>query len=264
MILLSHLLAIYEHILNFIQWIWNKYFASWAIFSIMFCWFKNGWLAIFLFWKWNGLLFLHFLQFYLDDLDSREPVNLMHLNLLIILILFHSSQFLDFLCAFDCSFGWMAFFLFFLISFSSFCDFDYLGSRETVNLMHLNLLIIGILSHSSQFLDFLCAFDRSFGWMAANPVDLGEPLYPTANLFTNLWRLEGEIRLKSCLLIGLAVVKVARKKNVIVEIIRILVVWLYMLVKLDYFSIFLLFVVASCVGSIIVLVKVSSIALSIY
>ena len=57
------------------------------------------------------------------------------------------------------------------IVFSSFPEFDlddfnYLGegSRETtVNLMHLNLLIIGILFHSSQFLDFLCAFDRSFG-----------------------------------------------------------------------------------------------------
>ena len=99
------------------------------------------------------------------------------------------------------------------ISFSSFPefewldDFDYLGegSRETtVNLMHLNQLIIGILFHSSQFLDFLCAFDRSFGWMAANPVNFGEPLYPPAILFTNLWRLEGEIRSKSCLILNLS------------------------------------------------------------
>ena len=130
--------------------------------------------------------------------------------------------------------------------------------------MHLNLLIIAILFHSSQFLDFLCAFDRSFGWMAANPVDFGEPLYPTANLFTNLWRLEGEMRSKSCLIIGFAVVKVARKKNVIVEMISILV---YMLVKLDYFFgelILLLFVVVSCASSIIELLKMSSIALLIY
>ena len=118
----------------------------------------------------------------------------------------------------------------FFLQFLEFDDFNYFGegSRETVNLMHLNLLIIGILFHSSQFLDFLCAFDRSFGWMAANPVDFGEPLYPTAILFTNLWRLEGEIRSKSCLIIGFAVVKVARKKHVIVEMIIILV---YMLVK---------------------------------
>ena len=67
------------------------------------------------------------------------------------------------------------------------------------------------------------------------------------------------------MLIGLAVVKVAKKKNVIVEMISILVV--YMLLKLDYFFvelIFLLFVVVSCVGSIIVLLKISSIALLIY
>ena len=122
-------------------------------------------------------------------------------------------------------------------SFSSFPEFEWLddfnyfleGSRETtVNLMHLNLLIIGILFHSSQFLDFFCAFDHSFGWMAANPVNFGEPLYPPAILFTNLWRLEGEIRSTSCLIIGLAVVKVARKKLVIVKMISILV---YMLVK---------------------------------
>ena len=134
--------------------------------------------------------------------------------------------------------GWLAIFILEVkwISFSSFRQFDNLmtfdylgrGSRETVNLMHLNLLIIGILFHSSQFLDFLCAFDRSFGWMAANPVDFGEPLYPTAILFTNLWRLEGEMRSKSCLIIVLAVVKVERKKNVIAEMISILV---YMLVK---------------------------------
>ena len=59
-------------------------------------------------------------------------------------------------------------------------------------------------------------------------------------------------------------VKVARKKNVIVEMISILV---YMLVKLDYFFgelILLLFVVVSCASSIIELLKMSSIALLIY
>ena len=150
--------------------------------------------------------------------------------------------------------GWLAIFILEevkWIRFSSFCEFDlddfnYLeGSRETVNLMHLNLSIIGILFHSSQFLDFLCAFNRSIGWMAANPVDFGEPLYPTAILFTNLWRLEGEMRSKSCLIIGFAVVKVARKKNVIVEMISILV---YMLGKtwLLFWELIFLFFYLSC------------------
>ena len=197
-------------------------------------------------WFWRAFVpHRHsFYQFDLDDFNylggSRETVNLMHLNLSI--SNWNSFPFLTISWLFvpfclngsKSSWFWRAF-VPHLHSFYQFDldDFNYLGgSMETVNLTHLNLSIIGILFHSLQFLDFLWAFACSIGWMAANPVDFGEPLYATAILFTNLWRLEGEMRSKSCLIIGFAVVKVARKKIVIVEMISILV---YMLVKLDYF-----------------------------